>query len=39
LENKELAKKIQLEEDALKQHFLRILEKNKDYYTKAHYNY
>lgn len=39
LKNKELADKIQQEEDALKQYFLRILEENKEYYKKARYNY
>jgi len=38
-ENKELADKIQQEEDALKQYFLRILEENKEYYKKARYNH
>lgn len=39
LKNKELTDKIQQEEDALKQYFLRILEENKEYYKKARYNY
>lgn len=38
-ENKELADKIKQEEEAIKQHFLRILEGDKEYYKKAHYNY
>lgn len=39
LENKELSKKIEQEEDTLKEHFLRILEEKKDYYKNAHYNH
>lgn len=35
LENKKLADKIKQEEDAIKQHFMRLLEENKEYYKKA----